>query len=1496
MIRRVFTGVLLIIAVWTLAAQEPVAEMEAKPFPPRIRETFSTFDRNLRPTAEALADSVQGFWEAGGFSESQKDTVAGVVDILLGGRYSPWPDLGNYLEVLLHIRVQQDARLLFSRWHEALAHSMQTHTPSRTAAFIERSKHLFLENTLFQSGAVRWLLRNGSYVFDFRDNEPVVDVKDGDLVCLAYTDSTVIYRTTGQASLDRNTWEGKGGKFTWQRTLFDPEKVYAELNHLELDLSKAQFEADSVAFFHLDYFDTPLQGRIRERVVAEFTPESANFPVFESYQREHQIHDVFPGIHYTGGFSIHGSQIEGANASGDYALVEVFRGDTLVVVSRSKNFVIRPDRLMSDRASFTLILGRDSIWHPNLLVRYLHEGRELSAMRDERGYSRAPFYDTYHRLDLYCEALYWDVDSTTANFQMIKGVGQPREALFESHDFFSQARYDRVKGIDDIHPLSRLSSYARAIQTPEFYLVEYSRFFNRDAASVRQELFNLSFQGFIQYDDDDQRITINEKLYHYILSNAQMKDYDVMQIRSTAPVNASLNIQTFDLELKGIERIPLSTAKNVVIYPNEEKVVMQANRNMAFDGRVESGLFDFYGKDFFFEYDLFKITLENSDSLSFSVRAFEPDSRGRFELVKVKNVLESINGELLVDHPSNKSGQHAFSGYPSFTSINESYVFYDNEGMFDGAYQRDSTYFKILPFTIENLDKASTDNIAFGGVFVSNGILPEFEDYLTVQRDYTLGFNTETAEGGIPVYAGKANYTGPLTMSSEGLVASGRLNYLSSVVEAEKLVLLPEEAVGTVRNFELEGGGEADYPAIHAEQAKISFVPGDNTMQITNTEEAIGLYDGKAGFKGDIMLTPTGLSGTGQLDVQQASIRAGDFVFRENNLISQRSDMEVVAPTGKQAFVHEDFSAAVDMENLTGTFSPVDQDANISFPAINLLAENYDYDWDIEEGLIDLRSSVSQRFPDYEHMSREELMKLDFSGYEMVFTDPVKDSLRFFAPKVFLELKDYNLNAEGVPLLRIADAAIFPDQGVLIVDAGGVIRPLENAVIVANTENQYHTFYGAGVEISSSKQYTASGNYDYRDKDGKVFPLFFESIKVNREGVTFADATLPDSLGFSLGPRFAFFGDAQVQANEQFLRFDGYSKIDLGCPGIDTDWFSFEGHIDPMDIRIPVVAGMMNPDRREVSIALMLAGDSLHIYPAVFLRRHHYLDREIISAYGYVMFDEGTGEYLVSENEKLDDLSLHHNLLRISERNCNIQGEGLIDLGVDLGQFKMENYGTVHYDYQTDQTDLELVMGLDFFFAERAFLPMVTSVNVSENRPLNLNSQKFRKYLLKHQGPEQTDLSMSEYLSQGVFNRLPEVLERPIMLGDVRLRWNQPSRSFISYGLIGLINLEEQQVIRQINGHMEVRKSRGGDTFTLLVRSSESGDAGIGREWYFFNMNNNQLKALSSVAAFNEAITKLKPRQRQRDRGDNEPPYSFTLEAERRPYDFFHFIRQINFN
>lgn len=1484
-------------ASFMVAGQLPIAINEARPFPPVVSEVFVSFDRNQRSGALALADSMYKAWDNGRFSESQKDTIAGVIERLFGGRFQSWPDPANYFRIILHISQQTDANRLFARWHQALAHSLQTQTPTRTAEFLERSRKLFLENILFRSGAVTWKVRNNSPKFDFvNNNESIVSFSASDLICLTQTDSSVIYNTSALVSLDRNYLLGQGGRVTWQRALLDQTKVFAELNRYEIDLAKAAYQADSVTFYHLDFFEKPLPGRITERIVAEFKPEDANFPVFESQQQKHTILNVYPGINYHGGFVLQGAKVLGAGIPGEPARIEKFRNGEKVIALRSGKFVIRPDRLLSDRASFTMYLDRDSIYHPNLTVRYLNQQREFLAMRDERGNSRAPFFNTYHRIDMYCEAIYWNLDSAFMTFQMIRGVGQPQVAIFESHDFFSQARYNLAQGIDDVNPLLRLSSFARNNGTQEFYLFEYSQFLGREPSSVKQDLLNLSFQGFILYDHTDDRIIITERLYHYLAANARKADYDVMQIRSVAPVNARFEFETRNLDLGGVERILLSSAKNVVIYPNDGKITLGVNRNLAFDGRVESGMFDFFGKDFFFEYEQFKITINNSDSLSFRVRSFKPDSRGLYEKVKVKNVLETINGELLVDHPANKSGRLGYSHYPVFSSFSESYVYYDSDQLHNGAYERENTFFRIKPFTIDSLDKATPENIYFGGVFVSKGIFPEFEDFITVQHDYTLGFSTTTPAGGAAVYNGLATYSGPLSMSSKGLVATGRMEFLGSVIDADSLLMLPNQAKGSARSFNLAADSQAGFPAIQANDVNFSLTPAENTMRISNTNEAFAIYDGRAAFKGDVELTPQKLSGSGRIEIQQAGIHAGDFLFNQNSLVSQKSDMEVVAQTGKQAFVHRDFSARIDVENLTGTFSPTNANASINFPTINLLAQGYEYDWDLEKGLIEMRSASKGKLPAYGELLPELLVDINFSGHEMIFTGTTKDSLRFFAPNVNLDLKNYNLKAEGVPLIRVADAAIFPEKGILNVDSSGAIQRLSNAHIIASITNRYHTFFNANVEITSSKQYRASGYYHFTDNNQKTREVFFEKIGVDNQLKTFAEATLPDSHGFFLSSQFAFFGKALIKADQQFLNFEGYSKIEIPCSRPATGWFSFNAPIDPAEITIPVVQGMRNPYRQEVFAAVMLAADSMHVYPAIFAKPQHYLDHKLVSAYGYLVYDDHTGEYLISTPEKIKNRGLHHNLLRISTRECVVIGEGKIDLGVDLGQFKMENYGTLAYNPKTNVTDLDIVMGLNFSIANRIMGAFLENADLVENPRFNLNSQKFRTFLASKTNPEIASVIITDYLSNGSIGQMPKEIVQTITLGDVNLRWNQPSRSFVSYGPIGLFSMGQNQVVRNLKGNMEVRKLRAGDTFTLLFRASDASDAGIGRNWYFFNMNNNMLTVLSSVSEFNEAVRRIRPGQRQMKTPTGEPPFFYDLAQERRPYDFFHVMRQIKIN
>ena len=121
------------------------------------------------------------------------------------------------------------------------------------------------------------------------------------------------------------------------------------------------------------------------------------------------------------------------------------------------------------------------------------------------------------------------------------------------------------------------------------------------------------------------------------------------------------------------------------------------------------------------------------------------------------------------------------------------------------------------------------------------------------------------------------------------------------------------------------------------------------------------------------------------------------------------------------------------------------------------------------------------------------------AGPEFISINPEYDSLRFFAGKAEYNLHDYVINIEGVRMLKVADAAIFPAGNALTVVRDGLIPTLKNAVIIADTVKKFHHFYEAEVNIFSQHNYSATGYIDYVDRNNVHQPIFMNSIGVNND-------------------------------------------------------------------------------------------------------------------------------------------------------------------------------------------------------------------------------------------------------------------------------------------------------------------------------------------------------------------------------------------------------------
>ena len=341
----------------------------------------------------------------------------------------------------------------------------------------------------------------------------------------------------------------------------------------------------------------------------------------------------------------------------------------------------------------------------------------------------------------------------------------------------------------------------------DFSSLEFAKFSGYPVEQIKPYLMNLANKGFLFYNSVTDIVTVQEKFKNYVNARLKKGDYDVIRFQSKISqskgdnsfiVNSLLNLDSRELEIKGVNYISISDSQKVFIRPYGGLIKVKKNRDFDFSGKISVGLgrFILFGQEFNFKYDDFKIDLNKIDSLQISVPIIpiERDDYGNEKLVKIKTVIQSVSGNLRIDEPTNKSGlkKDSFPQYPIFKSFDNSYIYYDRPSTFGGVYNREKFYFYLDTFEIDSLESYSGKGLRFPGTFESAGIFPVFNDTLTMMNDYSLGFERETPSNGFQLYGGKAIYRNKIFLSNNGLMGNGELEYLSSNTKSNEIYFFPD--------------------------------------------------------------------------------------------------------------------------------------------------------------------------------------------------------------------------------------------------------------------------------------------------------------------------------------------------------------------------------------------------------------------------------------------------------------------------------------------------------------------------------------------------------------------------------------------------------------------------------------------------------------------------------------------------------------------------------
>ena len=1440
--------------------------------PEMVQYASFTLSKEVLPKYESIIITV---WTDKRLQPVNRQQLFKLTNSMLSIRMRPDPHfIGLFNIISLFLNNNQTAGSL-TNWLNGLQLITNTKIQRQFVQVIDATARLFDNNTLYKSANINWSIRKGVFSFE-TDSIPYAVFKSVDLVCRGNRDSTQIFQTSGRFYPSIDTWKGKGGTVYWDRAGFDRTDVYTLLDNYNINLHFSSYKADSVKLVNKKYFKAPLPGRFEEMVQASnVSPDRAVFPKFDSFNKKLFLDKIFENINYEGGFLLEGSRFIGNGSDKENARLVFLNAGKPFVTLTSNTFVMRADRIASAQVTASLYFEGDSIYNASVQMLYLNSLKEVSLTRTENGLPSSPFYDTYHKLDIQAEAMVFKLGVNNVRFEMSKGLNKTSKTYFESSNFYADQKYASLQGIDEINPINVVYYYTQLTKSDEFKLEDLADYMKKPLEQVKAMLSNLAANGFVLFNSVSNIAVAKPRLKEFLDARSGKKDYDAIRINSevNASANASMDMKNGDLTIYGVNEVAVSQTKNVHIYPFDKKLIVKKGLDFVFTGRVHGGYFEFYANKCSFEYDKFKLNMPVIDSMNFVVKSFKPDSEGHYYMVPVRSSIQNLSGDLLIDSVFNKSGLKNYPQYPIFTSKANSFVYYDRKDILNGAYPKDKFYYTVLPFKLDSLNDISTNGLAFKGALTAGELFSKIEEPIKVQPDYSLGFVKKVPPSGLSLYGGKGAFYENIGLSNNGLRGNGRLSAYTSESESDNYIFYSDSLTAIANKFSMAGqASPVIYPSVKGELVTQKWIIAQDLMLLTNAKDKpFSMIDNKILLNGQLKLSSKDLKGNGHLVFNQADMNAKLYAFRQKGFSTDTTTFKINAADGSGVLLQTVVSRSdVDFMKNLANFATSGQGARIEFPINNYIGSMNQFTWMMDQGKVVLQNNIAQRIVNFNKLTKKELIDADLSSSEFVSTLPGKDPLRFSSLQATYDLKENILYGEDAKIIKVADAAVFPTNGRVTILKNGSMKAFDDATIIANRENKSHTIYGAKVTVQNSKSYYASGTYDYADESGQSQQIRFASIGVDSTGQTIAKASISDSAAFRLNPAFGFMGDVELMASSKYLTFKGGFRINNICETKNPpQWVRFNAEVDPMNVVLPVSSDPREMSKEKLMASIAFSITENVIYAPFFIKPIAYTDLPMTPVDGFIRYDKKLQSYIISSDEKEIKNSLGNQLI-LDTRRCILNGSGKVNLGANFGRLTMDLSGNSSYAIIPDSLNLDLFASLDFFFSDKALEKFKDELQLVNLKGINLNGEVVNKALKLTLGDSDFKQIAEDMSLYGTSKKNSDKLTRTMVLTDLKLKWNQDSRSFIGKGPIGIFSLGKWPVNKYVNGYVEISRRRSGDVLSLYFELSKG-------NWYFYTYSTGVMQALSSNEDFNNILSGLKEDKRTMSVKDAEPSYQFII-------------------
>jgi len=1473
---------LIILVIFIVLVSTSILFPQARPVFSGDRTKFGTelkayMGPNLNTDQQANLNKFISRCDSSAFSSDILDKIINVSNQLAGRQMRSVPHFNDYLLTLNYFIDYKRDISFFTNWLKGLSEIAfsQMFTNENIDKYFRNSSLMVKENVLFESGSVRWKVKNNTLGF-LHDTAIYVSVTGATLTCYSQKDSTEIYNVTGKYFPEMQQFIGTKGTVTWEKAGYSRADVFAELGDYTINMTKSSFTADSAKLTHKTYFKEPVQGLLTDQAVSFANKEKANYPRFVTYVKEFKISNIYKGVNYEGGLSFEGANVKGTGKNAVPAKITLLRNDTLYLRIRSKEFLFSKAGLSSPEVAMSLYLDKDSIYHSNLGFSYFEATRQVNLFRTNNPVSKSPYFDSFHNLDMYFEYLSWNMNESKIVLSHARGASLGK-AEFESASYFNSSYFLQLMGLDSYHPLNRLIKFAEWFYSETFPVEEFAKWLDKPLESVTGLCIDMANKGFVFYDRTNNEVTIKKKTRDFLDFYAKRKDYDILNIVSEtkAPVdNAILDLNKYGLTVNGVSGILLSDSQKVAIYPYNKQLIIGKNRNLTFDGVVEAGLFTVFGHKFTFSYDTFKIRLQKIDSIKISVETDKKDKDGNSVVKNLDNMIQLLTAELYIDKPDNKSGLKSLKQYPIINATTSSYIYYDKIPGLEGVYKQKDFYFKVDPFTYENMDHYTTQDMNLSGEFSGGNIFKPMKQYLVIQENNSLGFNMTIPPQGIEVYEDRGILYNSLSMSNKGLIGSGSMKHLTATAVSDEFKLYPDSMITQASTFNLEKDASGIFPSLNSKDVAIKWLTQKDEWTATNASgKPFNMFENGTTLDGKLIIAPANATGIGIVNLTDSRINSNLFHFGSNAIKADTADYNLKSlSTNGYSFIAEDANTEINFDLKMAHFSLNTDSSVVKFPEIQYICTMTDFSYNMESRILNMEQKGKSNTP---LLATDKLLKLDFTRLDkptFFATNSLSDTVAFSSWKGSYHLDQEYIEAENINYIQIADALIQPANGKIVINRRAKIQQMQDAIIALNHK---HILHSAKIDIESTKRYTGSAVYDYVDENKDIQKIEFPSLEVDT-ATTNAKGYIPASQKFMLSPAFTFSGDVAFSAREDNLMFTGAAGILNKCNSMESFNIKFKSWIDPKNIMIPVSDKPRDINDNQVFSGSFINTDSIHIYPAFLSAQKSWTDVALVNSNGWLYFDKPKGRYLISSREKLIDQTLPGDMVAFDKNYCVLSGEGKIDFGTKLDLVKLTGAGNVIHSLDSGKVNIDALLALDFHFSPEALRIMADEIRLMPSlKPVNLNTDlnnKGMKDLLGLNVAAQLKEDMDLY---GATRNIPKEFTCKLLLNDVNLFWNESTSSFRSSGKIGIGFIGPQPVNVYVNGFIEIQRRRSGDMIDIYLKADES-------TWYYFSYFKGVMMTQSGNNDYNTLIAKTKMNDRKDPQSTLKVPYTYMIAVEDR--------------